>query len=408
MEKENESDLAKSNFLARMSHEMRTPLNAIIGMSTIALASNDGEKVKHCLGKINEASAYLLGMINDILDLAKIEAGNLKLTNAEFNLVILLNKIAEKLKFTLDAKKQKFILNFDPDLPKFIISDEQRLTQVLDNFLSNAIKFTPPEGTITVTFKKLKEDENTCTMSVCVSDTGIGISKDSLDKVFDLFEQLDGSMARKYGGTGMGLTISANIIKLFGGEVRVSSQPGKGSCFGFDYTVGIPGKKTAACPEKSNVVISPAAQKPKYEGASIILAEDVEINRDIVISLLEDSGLYIDCAENGLEALMIYKTSPLKYNAILMDIHMPGMDGLEATRQIRALEAELEEGKNGNTRRQIPIIAMTANVYKDDVGKCLAAGMTTHLGKPINYEDLIEQLDKFIPEREGAASLTNF
>jgi len=390
---ENEAGLAKSNFLARMSHEMRTPLNAIIGMSTIAQTSDDLEKIAGCLKKINEASLHLLGMINDVLDMAKIEAGRMKLINEEFNLHQMLRRTSETRKFTLDAKKQSLDLDFDVNLPETIIADEQRLIQVLDNFLSNAVKFTPPEGTIRFSVKKLKGDEKTCTLEIKISDTGIGIPADELDKIFVLFEQGDGGMARKYGGSGLGLPICASIIHLMGGTIQVDSQPGKGSAFKFDITVG-----NGSCKDRND---SPAAMagndaaqnQPTFAKYSILIVDDVEINREIVTSYLEDTGIKMDCAENGLKAVELFKANFEEYGAILMDIHMPEMDGYEATRQIRAFE---KEQSAPGICRQVPIIAMTANVFKDDVEKCMAVGMTHHIGKPIDYEELIKQLSGYL------------
>jgi len=410
-----ELNLTKTHFLARMSHEMRTPLNAIIGMCTIAQSSDDPRRVSSCLEKINEASLHLLGMINDVLDMANIEAGKLKLSFAEINFRQMLQKTVGTRKFTLEAKKQNLILDFDPDLPETIVSDEQRLVQVLDNLLSNAVKFTPPEGTITMSVKKLEDLNTFCTLQITVSDTGIGISDEELKTIFALFEQAEGGMARKYEGTGIGLAISSSIVRLMGGEIRVSSVRGKGSTFSFEISVEKVGKDIREDPFPDDACV---VQAPKFSSTSILLAEDVEINREIVLSLLEDSGLDIDCAENGLEALEKFKASPSRYSLILMDIHMPGMDGFEATRRIRAFEKEFEgnllefadrscksftEGEtrsyDRNLHKQIPIIAMTANVFKEDVKKCLAYGMTSHLGKPIEYEALMEQLNLFLPQK---------
>ena len=391
---ENKSDSAKSNFLARMSHEMRTPLNAIIGMCTIAQATSEPERIADCLSKIQEASANLLGIVNDILDMANIEAGKLKLINAKFNLSQMLQNVVKTKNFNLNAKRQNLILDFDPELPSQIIADEHRLTQVLDNFLSNAIKFTGPEGTITLSVKKIKEENSGCTLNISVSDTGIGISKDGLKKIFSLFEQVDGGMARKYEGSGAGLVICESIVHLMGGVVKVSSEPGKGSCFGFEITV-----EMEAPAEAKDTMASDDGLK--YKKLSIILAEDVEINREIVMALLEDTGMAIECAENGIEALEKYKANPSKYNLIFMDIHMPEMDGYEATRHIRAFEQDAEFAKY-NPRLQlerpegIPIIAMTANVFKEDVDKCLSAGMNGHLGKPVDIEELMKKLDELL------------
>ena len=404
-EKEVASDLAKSNFLARMSHEMRTPLNAIIGMSTIAQASSDLEKIAHCLTKINEASVHLLAMINGILDMAKIEAGNMKLFNAEFNLPRMLGKICENPKFTLDAKKLTLEADIDADLPETIVADEQRLTQVLDNLLSNAIKFTPPEGNIRLSVRKLTENESSCTLGIEVADNGIGMPPEKLKQAFFSFEQADGGMDRKYGGAGLGLPICVNIVNLMGGNIRAESEPGKGSVFGFEITVET-GSGKAGVKRPAPEMDKAQDGKSGLSGSSILFAEDVEINREIVLALLEDSGIAIDCAENGRQALEMYRTSPSKYNLILMDLHMPEMDGLEATRQIRVFEASQKNrtsfakgetrSYNGDLRRQIPIIAMTANVFKDYVQKCLDAGMTSHLGKPIDFDELMKELNKHL------------
>ena len=393
---ENENELAKTNFLARMNHEMRTPLNAIIGMSTIALGSDEPEKIAGCLTKINEASVHLLGMINDVLDMAKIEAGNLKLTNGEFNLPHMLRKTIDTRKFTLDEKKQTLLLDIDPELPETIVCDEQRLSQVLDNFLSNAVKFTAPEGIITFSVKKLAESAGTCTLELKVSDTGIGISEEEMKKIFAFFEQADGGMSRKFGGTGLGLAIATSIVQLMGGKIHVDSKPGEGSTFRFEITVKL-GKKESreSFPSPANTAEDTPAQvdTAKLAGLSIMLVEDVEINREIVTSLLEDTGIIIESAENGLEACEKFRSDPSKYNLILMDIHMPEMDGYEATQKIRAFETEL--CNNGNLRTQVPIIAMTANVFKDDVKKCFDVGMTAHLGKPIDYEELMNTIVKY-------------
>jgi len=391
---ETDSELAKSNFLARMSHEMRTPLNAILGMDTIAQNSRDPEQTLSCLIKINEAAMHLLGMINDILDIAQIETGKLKLVNSEFSLAMILKKTVEMIKFNLDEKKLNLVLDYDPELPETVICDGQKLTQVLYNLLSNAAKFTPPEGTITLSVKKLKEEEKTCTLDIKISDTGIGISKEDLKKLFVAFEQLDGGFKRKFGGAGVGLALCQNIIRLFGGTISVDSTVGKGSCFGF--VISLEKSKNIIpeyCPsmEKSQIMDSGPT---KFRDLSIMLAEDVEINREIVISLLEDTNIPIECAENGVEALDLYRANPEKYGLILMDLHMPEMDGLESTRQIRTFEAELRS--NSGPLREVPIIAMTANVFKDDIENCYSAGMNGHLGKPIDFSELMKQICSYL------------
>jgi PAS domain S-box-containing protein len=388
-EQAEQSSQAKGAFLARMSHEMRTPLNAIIGMTTIARSSGEMAKTAYCLSKIDEASVHLLGVINDILDMSKIDAGKFELTPASFNTVQMIRRMVNMMTFKVDEKKQKFIIDLDKDLPEYIVCDEQRLAQVLANLLSNAVKFTPPEGTITLSVKKIAEQNDFCTLRMEVADTGIGISPEQSKKLFTLFEQGDGSIARRYGGTGLGLAIVKSIIELMGGEIDVKSELGKGSVFFFTVTVerGEPIPIETPFFEKEKK----AGEEPtlRYSGCHMLLAEDVEINREIVISLLEDTGVIIDCAENGLQAAEMFKANPLKYNIIFMDIHMPEMDGYEATRCIREFE-------NERGLKAVPIIAMTANVFREDVEKCIASGMNDHLGKPIDLAELFKKTDAFL------------
>ena len=374
-----ESEIAKNNFLARMSNEMRTPLNAIIGMCTIAQANTDPERISSCLDKINEASLHLLRMINEILDLAKMETGNLILANAEFNLRRMLDKNVEMTKFSLNAKEQILNLEYGPDLPETILSDEQFLSHVLSSLLSNAVKFTPPGGTISLMVNKVREDESTCTLGLWIKDTGIGISEEVRKNLFRVFEQGQGGLRREYGGAGLGLAISYKMVQLMGGEIQVESTLGKGSCFSFEITVQLKEEKKPVIKEDG----------PKYMGRNFLLAEDVEINREIIIALLEDTGAVIEGAENGRIALDMFKADPKKYSAVIMDIHMPEMDGYEASRQIRAHEKE-------NNLGRIPIIAITANVFQSDVEKSRQAGMDSHLGKPVDYEELLAELDKYL------------
>jgi PAS domain S-box-containing protein len=396
-EQAEQSSRAKGTFLARMSHEMRTPLNAVIGMTTIARSSGEMAKMEYCLSKIDEASIHLLGVINDILDMSKIEAGKFELTSANFNLEQMLRRVTSVMAFRIDEKKQKLVLDLDGGLPEYIVADEQRLVQVLTNLLANAVKFTPPEGAVTLSVKKLAEEDNSCTIRMEVADTGIGIAPEQRKKLFTLFEQGDGSIARRYGGTGLGLAIVKSIVELMGGEIDVESSPGKGSVFFFTITVGkeetVPAE--APLPAREEKAGKDEEEKaPRYSGRRVLLAEDVEINREIVIALLEDTGVRIDCAENGLRAIEMFKASPLKYNMVFMDIHMPGKDGYEATRCIRNLEKE-------KGLPAVPIIAMTANVFREDVEKCIASGMNDHLGKPIDLAELLKKMDAFLLNRQN-------
>jgi signal transduction histidine kinase/CheY-like chemotaxis protein len=386
-EQAEQSSRAKTTFLARMSHEMRTPMNAIIGMTTIAQSTGSEERMRYCLAKINEASVHLLGVINDILDMSKIEAEKFELSYEDFNLEEMLRRVTGVMNFRFDEKKQIFILDLDPAVPGIINCDEQRLAQVLTNLLGNAVKFTPVEGRITLSIKRLDPEEGGPLLRFEVTDTGIGISGEGKQKLFALFEQADGSIARKFGGTGLGLAISKNIVELMGGRIDVISEPGKGSTFFFEIPL-----REGSAPQRESPAAGQEAEEggggPKYEGRCILLAEDVEINREIVLSLLEDTGVTIDCAENGVEAVRRFEDSPSKYSLILMDIHMPEMDGYEATRRIR--------GSSAAEAATVPIVAMTANVFKEDIEKCLAAGMNGHLGKPIDFDALLRQLDHYL------------
>ncbi|MCL2006755.1 MAG: ATP-binding protein [Treponema sp.] len=387
----NTSDSAKSNFLARMSHEMRTPLNAIIGMCTIAQATKDSEKVAECLGKIQEASANLLGIINDILDMANIEAGKLRILNEKFNLNGMLQNIVKMKSFNINQKRQNLILDLDSNLPENIIADEHRMTQVLDHLISNAIKFTGPAGNITFSVKLVKEEEANCTLKFSVKDSGIGISNEGLKNIFALFEQIDGGMARKFEGLGTGLVICDSIVHLMGGRINVESEPGKGSCFSFELSIE---KEVIHADDSSD-----SGGGLKFSKHTILLAEDVEINREIVIALLEDTGVKIECAENGLEAFEKFKASPSLYSLIFMDIHMPEMDGYEATRKIREFEEEMAKQTPellSGRPQGVPIIAMTANVFKEDVEKCIEAGMNAHLGKPVDIEEVLKTMETFL------------
>ncbi|MDR3336341.1 MAG: response regulator [Treponema sp.] len=407
-----QSNAAKTNFLARMSHEMRTPLNAITGMTAIARQNiGDMEKVKYCLPKINEASIHLLGLITDILDMSKIEAGQLELINHEFEFQKMIHHVVEMMTFRLDEKQHRFELSIDKAIPKTIIADEKRLSQILTNLLSNAIKFTPDSGLVGLRVTQISRQGEICSLRFEVSDTGIGIAPEQQDKLFILFEQGDGKLSRKFGGAGLGLVICKSLVELMGGDIWVESEPGKGSAFIFEIAIqnGEAEISEAAIWMTAAPVPSPYAYSGEAQGASsektraegtstenifknknILLVEDVEINREIAVALLEDTAVTIDCAENGIEALRIFRENPEKYHCILMDIHMPEMDGFEATRRIRALDM-------GNAKT-IPIVAMTANVFQEDIEKCLEAGMNDHLGKPIDMDEVLRKLRKYMGE----------
>jgi len=507
----------KSAFLANMSHEIRTPMNAIIGMTTIGKTANDPSRKDYCFTKIEDAGNHLLGVINDILDMSKIEANKFELTPVEFDLEKVLKRVVNVVNFRIEEKKQRFSVHIDRSIPRILIGDDQRIAQVITNLLWNAIKFTPEKGAVTLAVRLVEKINNVCTLQISISDTGIGITPEQQEKLFQAFEQAESSTTRKYGGTGLGLAISKSIVELMGGNIWVMSEPGKGSVFTFTIRlqrgaeetsvflspdinlsnirimtvdddpdilkyffeivqsfgimcdIATSGEKALQLIDKNgsyhiyfidwkmpvmdglqltreiksrvsqnSIVIMISAlewsaiadeakaagvdkflSKPLFPstiaevineclgvdkrqsersqaadiagifaGRRILLAEDVEINREIVQTLLEPTKVEIDFAENGAEAVRKFTENPKKYEMIFMDIQMPEMDGYEATRRIRALDIMMA--------KTIPIVAMTANVFKEDIERCLEAGMNSHIGKPIDFDEVLKTLHSFL------------
>ena len=391
LEQANEASKAKSEFLANMSHEMRTPMNAIIGMTAIGKKAKESNEKDYALNKIGDASSHLLGVINDILDMSKIEANKLELAPIEFVFGEMLQKAVSVLNFRVEEKAQILYVEVDEKIPEYVTADEQRLTQVVTNLLSNAVKFTPERGHIELEACLIEETDEECELLISVTDDGIGISPEQMDRIFRTFEQAESGTNRKYGGTGLGLVISKNIVELMGGRIWVESQLGKGAKFFFTIktTKVLRGDTTPnpAVPEHDTGT-DPQYIQGEFAGKRLLLAEDVEINREILTALLEDTGIAIECAENGLEALEMVKASDGKYDIVFMDVQMPKMDGYEATRAIRALPA-MQSSK-------LPIIAMTANVFKSDIEDSIAAGMDEHLRKPIDLDRVLKVLRKYL------------
>jgi CheY-like chemotaxis protein len=327
---------------------------------------------------------HLLGLINDILDMSKIEANKLELSPVSFDFEKTLQKAVNVVNFRVDEKRQNFAVYIDKNIPRTLIGDDQRLTQVITNLLGNAVKFTPESGSIRLGARLLGEEEGVCTLQIEVADTGIGISEEQRSRLFVSFEQAEKNTTRKFGGTGLGLAISKRIVEMMGGGIWVESELGKGSTFAFtvrmersaDECRDFPAEE--ARPEEAGV----------FRGCRLLLAEDMEINREIVLSLLDTTALEIDCAENGAEAVKLYSDAPDRYNVIFMDVLMPEMDGYEATRRIRALDAP--------EAKKVPIVAMTANVFREDVEKCFEAGMNDHLGKPLDFDEVLSKLRKYL------------
>ncbi|MDR0455727.1 MAG: response regulator [Treponema sp.] len=382
---------AKSNFLANMSHEIRTPLNAIIGMTAIATNTAELERKNYCLTNITGASNHLLRLINDILDMSKIEEGKLELFYTEFEFSVMLRQVTNIFEFRLGEKKQQLIVNIDPRIPSHIITDEQRLAQVITNLVNNAIKFTPDTGKITVEAKRLDNNESpdVCELELRVIDTGVGISPEQQGKLFKPFVQVDSSISRKYGGTGLGLAISKKIVEMMQGDIRLESEEGRGSTFIF--TIKAKPVLEAAGTAKTEPDAGHTINMDVFYGKRILLAEDIEINREIVISLLEDFRLEITEAENGQQAFDRFAANPEQYDLIFMDIQMPVVNGYDSARLIRSL--------NHPHAKTIPIIAMTANVFKEDIDLCLAAGMNEHIGKPLNLHEVVTVLNKYCGNR---------
>jgi len=400
---------AKGDFLSTMSHEMRTPMNAIIGMALMARNTPDEERKKYALHRIEEASKHLLGIINDVLDMSRIEAQKLELSYVAFDLNDLLQKSVSFVRYSMDVKRQKFSMKVGDTVPSSFIGDDQRLSQVIINLLSNAVKFTPEDGEISLSIEMVCEGElegkKHCELRFEVTDSGIGITPDQQEKIFFMFEQAESGTTRKFGGTGLGLSISRHIVNLMNGSIFVESEPGKGSRFIFTVKL----EQTEGGASKSPASNNTGIQKNEFAGKKILLAEDIEINREIFMSLLEDTGIEIDIAEDGKTALDKYILNPKRYDLIIMDVQMPGMDGIEASRRIRTFEEEslqefakqkelpleftpqLSERRNG-----VPIIAITANVFKDDIDKCLSAGMNDHIGKPLEIETVFSKLRKYL------------
>jgi len=394
IEREQVANKAKSNFLSHMSHEIRTPLNAIIGMTSIAKNTNVPEARNNCLDKIDKASNHLLGILNQILDMSKIEAGKFEMHSHSFELQKMINGVISVLGVHIEEKQQNLIVKLDKTIPRFIVSDELRLVQVLTNLLTNAIKFTPNGGEIKLNINWLSTDDSSPnTLYFQIIDTGIGISEEQQSRLFNAFEQADAGTTRRFGGTGLGLAISKRIVEMLGGKIWVSSELGKGSMFmftlSFEMSDVVDNTMHATTMQQEQAEAEDEAiEDISYKDYTILMAEDVEINREIIMALLESTEVDIDCAENGVQAVQMFIAAPERYDLILMDLQMPEMDGMTATRVIRELAFE--------KAKTIPIVAITANVFQEDIDICMAAGMNDHLGKPLELEKMLKILKKYL------------
>lgn len=380
MERAENSERAKEQFLANMSHEIRTPLNAILGMTRLLLDKEPRSDQMRYLNAIRESSDNLLVIINDILDLSKIEAGKVRFEEISFRLQDRIDTVLNTMQFTADEKRLDLKSDFADGLPTAVKGDPYRLNQVLINLVGNALKFTE-KGSVRISVRELKRQDDKVDIQFEVTDTGIGIGKDKLQHIFDMFTQESSSTTRKFGGTGLGLAICKRLVELQGGDIEVESEPGKGSTFRFyvPYTIS---DDTSSDLNRSDAI---EADKD-LSGLRILLAEDNEFNKMVAVDTLEEliPGVQVDTAITGKEAVeLALKNS---YHVVLMDIQMPEMDGYEATRLIRSYSNE--------RINSVPIIAMTASVIKSEVDKCYESGMNDFVGKPFNPDELLDTIKR--------------
>ncbi len=386
-----ESSRAKTAFLSSMSHEMRTPMNVIIGLDRLALKEPDlPDHTRDKLEKIGASAHHLLDLINDVLDMNRIEAGRMILKEEPFSLSILLNQIDVMFHSQCDDKGLTYVSGISGEPGDAYLGDAMKLKRVLINILGNAVKFTNAPGTIIFTAEETERTDNTGTLRFTIKDTGIGMDPDFIPKLFDVFSQEDATTTNRYGGSGLGMSISKSILEMMNGTIHVESEKGVGSTF----TITVP-LKTADPSLLQNQCTFNAETDPEnknsMKGRRFLLAEDIELNAEIMINLLNSEGITVDHAENGKIAVeMFEKSSEFMYDAILMDVRMPVMDGLSASRAIRDL--------NRSDAMKIPIIAMTANAFEEDIQSSLEAGMDAHLTKPVDPEILCKTLHELITD----------
>lgn len=373
-----EAARSKSQFLANMSHELRTPLNSISGFTQLLLNRPDiSLSIARDVGKIRDASAALLTIVDDVLDFTKLEEGRVVLQSRPFRLGRLIETCVTIMSSLSEARGIPIVPDISDIEGRWFIGDEARVQQILLNLLSNALKFTEV-GAVTIFVHEVRSHGDVSTLRFSVSDTGIGIDADQRDRLFQRFIQIDGSATRKYSGAGLGLAICKQLVGLLQGTIGLESTPGQGSVFWFEIPLvadagpALPNDIDAASP-------APAPAEPR----SILLVEDLELNREIAVAMLERAGHHVDVAENGIAALEAMRSS--HYDVVLMDIHMPVMDGITATHQIRALAGQ---------ERDVPIIALTASVLPSEVARFYAAGMSGHVRKPIELADMLKEIER--------------
>ncbi len=390
LEAAEEASRAKTVFLSNMSHEIRTPMNAIIGLDSIALSNpNIPQETREELEQIGVSAKHLLGIINDILDMSRIESGRLALTDGEFAIAKTLEQVNTIIGGQCSDKGIDYECHVKGELADYYIGDDMKLRQVMINVLGNAVKFTPAGGKVTFTVEEVARAAGMSTLQLTVADTGIGISEDYLPKIFEAFSQEDSSAANKYGSTGLGLSITKNLVELMGGTISVQSEKGVGTTFTLTVTLANSDRHDEAAAGDG----SAAGGHTHLEGRRVLLAEDVEVNAEIMVVLLDMHGMEADIAENGQVAVDKFAShEPGYYSAVLMDMRMPVMNGLEATEAIRGMDRA--------DAARIPIIALTANAFDEDVQRSMQAGLDAHLSKPVEADALFATLEALIEQRE--------
>ena len=385
-----EANQSKTTFLSRMSHEIRTPMNGIIGMLTLAEGKHEKDNpAMQYLEKVDELSDHLLSLINDILDMSRIEAGRVQLESKPFSLRQLADRLYDMFAKNLEARGVHYEVRFEDMTVDYVIGDELRISQAIINFLSNAVKFTS-EGEIIVTFRQMMRSAGHVDLMVRVHDTGIGMAPEFINRIFRPFEQESIETTKRYGGTGLGMAITDHIVRLMGGEIVVESEPGKGS--DFSVYLHLPEAEAPEQTAKVKALSEDDAEEKmqdSFKGRHILLAEDNEINAMIAVEILQEMGAEVDVAENGEVAVERFSAQPAgHYDFILMDVQMPVMDGRTATRHIRALNRE--------DAKTIPIFGLSADAFVEDERLSKESGMNSHFSKPVDFRRLQKEIGVFL------------